>query len=387
MPEIKITILGSEKLLKNLDPTKATGPDKIPAPILKQFGAEFAPHLATIFNTSITKGEVPTDWRQANVIPIFEKGERYLASNNRPVSPPRICCKRLEHIVVSNILKHLDLHNILVDCQHGFRAKRSCEIQLLTLSHELLSNLHSSIQTDLIIPEFSKAFDNVPHKKLLWKLNNCGIRGNTWKWVSAFLSNRMQQVTLDGEVSGQLPVVSGVHQGSVLAPLLFLIFINDLPVAVTSKTRLFADDCILYIQIYNHDDSITLQQDMDNLAAWEKMWVCSSIQKKCISLSVTRSKTPFHTSYILKGHTLESITTAKYLGIALSKDMNWDTHINNIISKANKIIGFLRRNLPIQNTEIKTLAYKSMVRSNLEYCANVWSPHTENLKSKLEQDM
>jgi protein tyrosine phosphatase (PTP) superfamily phosphohydrolase (DUF442 family) len=237
----------------------------------------------------------------------------------------------------------------------------------------------------LIIPEFSKAFDNVPHKKLLWKLNNCGIRGNTWKWVSAFLSNRMQQVTLDGEVSGQLPVVSGVHQGSVLAPLLFLIFINDLPVAVTSKTRLFADDCILYIQIYNHDDSITLQQDMDNLAAWEKMWVCSSIQKKCISLSVTRSKTPFHTSYILKGHTLESITTAKYLGIALSKDMNWDTHINNIISKANKIIGFLRRNLPIQNTEIKTLAYKSMVRSNLEYCANVWSPHTENLKSKLEQ--
>jgi hypothetical protein len=99
-----------------------------------------------------------------------EKGERYLASNYRPVWPPCICCKRLEHIVVSNILKHLDLHNILVDCQHGFRAKRSCETQLLTLSHELLSNLHSSIQTDLIILDFSKAFDKVPHKKLLWKL-------------------------------------------------------------------------------------------------------------------------------------------------------------------------------------------------------------------------
>ena len=170
-----------------------------------------------------------------------------------------------------------------------------------------------------------------------------------------------------------------------MGPLLFLIFINDLPVAVTSKTRLFADDCILYRQIYNHDDSITLQQDLDNLAAWEKMWGMQFHPEKCISLSVTRSQKPFHTSYILKGHTLESVTTAKYLGITISKDMNWDTHINNITSKANKIIGFYRRNLLIQNTEAKTLAYKSMVRSNLEYCASVWAPHTEKLKSKLEQ--
>ena len=156
----------------------------------QQFVAEFAPHLTTIFNTSITKGEVPTDWLQANVIPIFKKGEKYLASNYRPVSLTCICCKHLEHIVVSNILKHLDLHNILVDCQHGFRAKRSCETLLLTLSHELLSNLHvhSSIQTDLIILDFSKAFDKVPHKKLLWKLNNYGIRGNTWKHGGSRLS-------------------------------------------------------------------------------------------------------------------------------------------------------------------------------------------------------
>ena len=143
--------------------------------------------------------------------------------------------------------------------------------------------------------------------------------------------------------------VNGVPQGSVLGPLLFLIFINDLTVAVTSKTRLFADDCILYRQIYNHDDSITLQQDLDNLAAWEKMWGMQFHPEKCISLSVTRSQKTFHTSYILKGHTLESVTTAKYLGITISKDMNWDTRINNITSKANKIIGFLRRNLPIQN--------------------------------------
>ena len=166
---------------------------------------------------------MPKDWRKANVIPVFKKGEKYLASNYRPVSLTCICCKILEHIVVSNILKHLDENNILVDCQHGFRAKRSCETQLLTLAHELADNLHNGIQTDLIILDFSKAFDKVPHKRLLWKMANYGIRGNTWKWVQSFLHNRTQQVLLDGEMSNQLPVVSGVPQGSVLGPLLFLI--------------------------------------------------------------------------------------------------------------------------------------------------------------------
>jgi hypothetical protein len=319
------------------------------------------------------------------VIPIFKKGEKYLASNYRPVSLTCICCKLLEHIVVSNILKHLDTHNILVDNQHGFRSKRSCETQLLTLSHELLSNLHNGVQIDLIILDFSKAFDKVPHKKLLRKMDNYGIRGNTWNWVSAFLSNRTQQVALDGEVSSQMPVVSGVPQGSVLGPLLFLIFINDLPAAVTSKTRLFADDCILYRNITNQQDCTILQNDLNCLANWEKTWGMQFHPEKCNSLTVTRSQSPFKHDYVLKGHILESVSTAKYLGITLSHNMSWDTHINNITSKANKILGFLKRNLKINQEETKSLAYKSMVRSNLEYCSSVWSPHTQKQKNNIEK--
>ena len=134
MPEINVTNNGVEKLLKNIDASKATGPDEISARILKEFAPELSPLLTNIFNKSIQEGKVPKDWRQANVIPVFKKGEIYLANNYRPVSLTCICCKILEHIVVTNILNHLDEHKILVDCQHGFRAKRSCETQLLTLT-------------------------------------------------------------------------------------------------------------------------------------------------------------------------------------------------------------------------------------------------------------
>ena len=224
----------------------------------------------------------------------------------------------------------------------------------------------------------------MPHRKLLRKLDNYGIRGNTWKWVSAFLSNRTQQVVLDGEVSSQIPVVSGVPQGSVLGPSLFLIFINDLPASVTSKTRLFADDCILYRHITEQNDCIILQSDLNNLATWENTWGMQFHPQKCNSLIISKSRTLFKHNYTLKGHILESVETAKYLGITLSTNMSWEPHINNITAKANKILGFLKRNLQVKQEDTKSLAYKALVRSSLEYCSTIWSPHTQKLKHKLE---
>ena len=148
MPHINIKTEGVEKMMKNLDPSKVSGPDEIPARILKEYAHEFAPLLAPFYNTSLSRGEVPSDWRQVNVIPVFKKGEKYLTSNYRPVSLTCICCKVLEHIVVSNMVNHFEIHDILVDCQHGFRAKRSCETQLTSLTHETTNHLHSGIQND-----------------------------------------------------------------------------------------------------------------------------------------------------------------------------------------------------------------------------------------------
>ena len=177
---------GIHALLMNLKTKKATGPDEIPAFILKAAATELAPALANLFQLSLDQGEVPQDWREASVVPLFTKGDRHLASNYRPVSLASITCKLLEHIVHSNVIRHFDRNDVLSDNQHGFRKRRSCETQLLTTIHS----------TGLC-----KAFDKVPHVRLLHKLDHYGVGGNIKRWIQSFLYNRKQQVFLDGAKS------------------------------------------------------------------------------------------------------------------------------------------------------------------------------------------
>ena len=199
----------------------------------------------------------------------FKKGDESLAANYRPISFTCILCKVLEHILASNIVKHLDGQGILYDLQHGFREKRSCETQLIMLIEDLARSASVGKQTDIILLDFSKAFDKVNHSKLLWKLHQYDIRGQVLSWVRAFLGSRSQQVVIDGEESESIPVTSGVPQGSVLGPILFLIYINYLPDEVRSQVRLFADDTALYLTMEREDDGSALQNDLDILSVWE----------------------------------------------------------------------------------------------------------------------
>ena len=227
----------------------------------------------------------------------------------------------MEHIIVSNINKHIAFESILADCQHGFRSQRSCETQLVQFFHDLVSNLDRALnrnhrQTDVIIMDFAKAFDKVPQWRLLYKLDYYVIRGSTHKWITSWLSGRLQKVVLDGQASDPVPVLSGVPQGSVLGPVLFLIFINDLPENIRSSVRLFADDCELYRNIESPMDTQILQDDLNSLAQWETDWQMKFNVAKCHSMRVTRHPPDKHIQfdYTLHQQRLEQVQSVKYLG-------------------------------------------------------------------------
>ena len=181
--------------------------------------------------------------------------------------------------------------------------------------------------------------------KLLHKLHQHGVRGNTLSWIKAFLTGRSQTVVLEGESSSEIPVNSGVPQGSVLGPLLFLLYINDLPENIHSQVRLFADDTAIYITINNQSDSDILQQDLDTLQTWERLWDMDFNPSKCQVLHISKSRHPAQHIYMLHGQVLEAMDHAKYLGVDISKDLSWNTHINRISTNANRTLDFLKRNI------------------------------------------
>ena len=271
-------------------------------------------------------------------------------------------------------MEHLEEHQILSDFQHGFRRNRSCETQLINTIETVARELDIRGQIDMLILDFSKAFDTVPHQRLLMKMSYYGITSNTLLWISAWLTQRHQRVCLDGEASENKPVRSGVPQGTVLGPLCFLIYINDMGETISSKStlRLFADDSLLYRSIKGSEDSLQLQHDLTELTKWAERWQMTFHPAKCYTLRVSRKKNPTIKEYEMMGQQLSTVHQYPYLGVELSEDLSWDPHIKKVITKSNRVLGFLRRNIWKCPQDIKAQAYTSLVRPHLKYSSAVW---------------
>ena len=275
-------------------------------------------------------------------------------------------------------------HDILVPYQHGFREGLSCDTQLIQFIDDLHTGVNTAKQVDCIVMDFAKAFDKVSHDRLLYKLEGYGIRGKTLSWISDFLHGRSQRVVIDGENSSSCPVTSGVPQGSVLGPILFLLYINDIGDNISSQIRLFADDTILYKVINSDADAAMLQADIDKLEKWCDDWQMTFHPAKCNLLRVSTSRSPIKVSYNLSGHTLELVQKVKYLGVTITSNLRWDAHTTNVRHSSEATLRFLKRNLRMHSPAIKEAAYITYVRPKAEYASAVWDPHTKQNISKVE---
>ena len=378
--DITVTSTGVLKLLEEINVSKSCGPDNITGIHLKTFSIVIANSMADFFNFSLSTGSQPDIWKEAQVTAIHKKGSKQLPNNYRPVSLTCIMCKLLEHVIAHHIHNFLDTNNLLVASQHGFRGGRSCETQLVHTINDFAYNHETGLITDIVILDFSKAFDTVSHRKLLYKLSVLGIHEKIIAWIKGFLQNRGQVVRVEGSLSHRCSVKSGVPQGSVLGPLLFLIYINDLTDQLSSECRLFADDALLY---NTREKAQLLQEDLKKLDEWSKNWQLSFNVGKCSVMSIKDSS--LSQSYYLNNRRLENVNTHPYLGIEFNYDLKWNAHINKIVAKSTSLLGMLWRVLKSADTRTRQLAYYTLIRPNLEYGCVAWDPYFDKDIKQLEK--
>lgn len=378
-PAIEISYTGVLNLLLNIDTTKGAGPDGIPNMFLKRYAEWNARYLSIIFVKSLETGIVPTVWKIANVIPVFKSGNKQLISNYRPISLTCTCCKLLEHIIHKHVLQHLTNNNLLSRNQHGFRSGFSTTTQLIEFTHDIASALNTRGQVDAIFIDYSKAFDVVCHKKLLTRLRSIINDDKIIGWIADWLRLRSQFVTFEHAQSSSCAVTSGVPQGSVLGPLLFIIYINDVTQVIKDtpvKLRLYADDCVLYTSVNNAHDQDVLNKVFSSFCGWSATWQMNINYQKTVQMTFTNKKQPLRFSYSYNGHYLNSVNTFKYLGVTYTQNLKWHHHIETICARALRKLGYIKRTLKHSTKDCKLTAYKSLVRPLLEYASAVWSPYT-----------
>ena len=357
--------------LTNLDSSKSMGPDSMHPKLLATLGEipEFVTALTILFNACFNLGKIPLIWKSANIIPLHKKGSKSDAGNYRPISLTSIICKIYERFIRNHIWNHVE--DTISDKQHGFVPGRSCLSNLLEYVDTVNEMLAKGEDVDIFFLDFQKAFDSVPHHRLLVKLQNLGITGKTLCVISDFLSGRTFTVRVGNSSSNIYKVTSGVPQGSVLGPLLFLLFINDLPENIRNHISLFADDAKMYAPAgtYFHN-----QLDLNRLCQWQKLWLIEFNTKdnKCKVLHIGKNNP--RNLYLLNDVRLPQTESEVDLGVTVNQYWSWDSQIKKAIGKANACTAWVIRSVLCREPPVVTNIYKSLIRPHLEYCIQLWSP-------------
>jgi len=384
--EINVTVNEVLDILMSLDTSKASGPDMISARMLKESARSIAPSLHRLIQLSLTTQYVPQCWKEANVIPIYKKGNKSLCNNYRPISLLNITAKVCEKVIFKHLFNYIKDNDLITRHQSGFMPGDSTVNQLVYMYNLFAKALNDKKDIQLVFCDQSKAFDKVWHPGLIYKLQTFGISGPILEWFNSYLSNRRQRVVIANATSTWKTIKSGVPQGSILGPLLFLIHINDIIDGIESHIKLFADDTSLFITIDNDEDrcSAQLNRDLEKINQWAKSFLVTFNHEKTKSLFISLKQNVNTLDLIFDNCRLESVEAHKHLGITFNNKLTWADHIDNVYTSANIKVVLLAKLKYILDRKTLFNMYTTFVRPCLEYGNVIWNSCSEAESDKLE---
>lgn len=383
--KFEITVEAVQEKLLKLNPGKTPGPDQWHPFFLKSIADLISLPLSILFQKSLNEGILPSEWLRACITAIYKKGEKGFADNYRPVSMTSIICKLMESIIRDKLVEHMVDNKLFSVYQHGFVPRRDCMTNLLSCIEKWSEFLERGESVDVIYTDFAKAFDSVPHQRLLRKLENLGVTGSVLAWIRSFLSNRSQCVRVEEDFSSWKPVKSGIPQGSVLGPILFVIFINDMPGIVKNLCQLFADDAKLFcnVDLRDEENNKSLQIDLNALVEWSRKWQLPFNIGKCKCLHIGNCNPCWR--YKMAGRVLEDVDEEKDLGVLIDKELKFHRQTASAVKKANSSLGLIKKTFAFLDDKTLPLLFKSLVRPHLEYGNVIWGPFYKGDMQQVER--
>ena len=369
--------------IKGLKDGKAPGEDGISSTLLRKIAESISEPLAKIFRLSLDTGDIPMDWKRANISAIYKKGPKTDPGNYRPVSLTSQICKLFEAIIRDNIVFHLNDGKLIKDSQHGFRNKRSCLTNLLSFFEEVSEYSDQRVPVDVIYLDFAKAFDKVPHVRLMHKVRQIGINGKVAVWIENWLAHRQQRVVMNDVKSEWKEVKSGVPQGSVLGPGLFIIYVNDMDDKLKNRIIKFADDTKIVGKAATDENRMSIGSDLEQLKEWSKEWLMEFNVDKCKVMHVGENNVK--ASYRIGNKELSVIEKEKDLGVVVQDNLKAEGQVEQAVLKANRVLGMVNRSFVNKDREVIVRIYKALIRPHLEYGVQAWRPYLEKDKLKLEK--